>query len=57
MCRWDVPVTARRQQSTTMVQLEELGLLKMDFLGLRTLTVLKDAVKNVKASKGIDIDH
>ena len=39
-----------------MVQLEELGLLKMDFLGLRTLTVLKDAVKNVKASKGIDID-
>ncbi len=39
-----------------MVQLEELGLLKMDFLGLRTLTVLKDAVKNVKASRGIDID-
>lgn len=42
-----------------MVQLEELGLLKMDFLGLRTLTVLKDAVKNIKASKNIevDIDH
>ena len=39
-----------------MVQLEELGLLKMDFLGLRTLIVLKDAVKNIKASKGIDID-
>ena len=39
-----------------MVQLEELGLLKMDFLGLRTLTVLKDAVKNVKKSRGIDID-
>ena len=39
-----------------MVQLEELGLLKMDFLGLRTLTVLKDAVKNIKASKGIDVD-
>lgn len=39
-----------------MVQLEELGLLKMDFLGLRTLTVLKDAVKNVKKAKGIDID-
>ncbi len=39
-----------------MVQLEELGLLKMDFLGLRTLTVLKDAVKNIKKSKGIDID-
>ena len=42
-----------------MVQLEELGLLKMDFLGLRTLTVLKDSVKNIKASRGIDedIDH
>jgi DNA polymerase-3 subunit alpha len=39
-----------------MVQLEELGLLKMDFLGLRTLTVLKDAVKNIKASRGITID-
>jgi len=39
-----------------MVQLEELGLLKMDFLGLRTLTVLKDAVKNIKKSKGIDVD-
>ena len=39
-----------------MVQLEELGLLKMDFLGLRTLTVLKDSVKNIKASKGIDVD-
>ncbi|MEE1079317.1 MAG: DNA polymerase III subunit alpha [Agathobacter sp.] len=39
-----------------MVQLEELGLLKMDFLGLRTLTVLKDAVKNIKRSKGIDVD-
>ena len=39
-----------------MVQLEELGLLKMDFLGLRTLTVLKDAVKNIKASTGIDVD-
>ena len=42
-----------------MVQLEELGLLKMDFLGLRTLTVLKDAVKNIRASTGrvVDIDH
>ena len=39
-----------------MVQLEELGLLKMDFLGLRTLTVLKDAVRNIKASTGEDID-
>ena len=35
---------------------EELGLLKMDFLGLRTLTVLDDAVKNIKKNHGIDVD-
>ncbi len=40
----------------TMTTLEELGLLKMDFLGLRTLTVIQDAVSNVKASRGIDLD-
>lgn len=35
---------------------EELGLLKMDFLGLRTLTVLEDAKKNIKKNRGIDVD-
>ena len=40
----------------TMTTIEELGLLKMDFLGLRTLTVLQDAVRLVRQSKGIDID-
>lgn len=40
----------------TMTTIEELGLLKMDFLGLRTLTVLQDAVRLVKQSKGIEID-
>ncbi|MCM8526705.1 MAG: DNA polymerase III subunit alpha, partial [Lentisphaeraceae bacterium] len=35
---------------------EQLGLLKMDFLGLRTLTVIDDAVKLVKKSKGVEID-
>lgn len=39
-----------------MGTLEELGLLKMDFLGLRTLTVLKDAVEVLKRSQGIEID-
>ncbi|MGL5152235.1 MAG: DNA polymerase III subunit alpha, partial [Clostridium sp.] len=39
-----------------MTTLEELGLLKMDFLGLRTLTVMSDAVKMVKENRGIDID-
>lgn len=40
----------------TMGTLEELGLLKMDFLGLRTLTVMMDAIKNIKENKGIDVD-
>lgn len=40
----------------TMTTIEELGLLKMDFLGLRTLTVIQDAVRNVRKSRGIDID-
>ncbi len=35
---------------------ESIGLLKMDFLGLKTLSIIKDAVENVKRSKGIDID-
>jgi DNA polymerase-3 subunit alpha len=43
----------------TMTTLEELGLLKMDFLGLRTLTVIQNAVKLAEKSSGksIDIDH
>ncbi len=40
----------------TMTTLEELGLLKMDFLGLRTLTVIQDAVKNVARSTGKELD-
>ena len=40
----------------TMTTIEELGLLKMDFLGLRTLTVLRDAVKLVKQSTGKEIN-
>ncbi|MEN9442183.1 MAG: hypothetical protein RLZ33_2260, partial [Bacteroidota bacterium] len=35
---------------------ESAGLLKMDFLGLKTLTLIKYAVKNVKENKGIDLD-
>ncbi|MCR5719073.1 MAG: DNA polymerase III subunit alpha [Lachnospiraceae bacterium] len=43
----------------TMTTLEELGLLKMDFLGLRTLTVIHDAIKSIEQSTGkaIDIDN
>ncbi|MBR1691621.1 MAG: DNA polymerase III subunit alpha [Lachnospiraceae bacterium] len=40
----------------TMTTLEELGLLKMDFLGLRTLTVIQNAVRIIKQTHGIDID-
>ena len=40
----------------TMTTIEELGLLKMDFLGLRTLTVIQNAVSMVKKDKGILID-
>lgn len=36
--------------------IEELGLLKMDFLGLRTLTVMGDALKLIRANRGIDLD-
>ena len=39
-----------------MTTIEELGLLKMDFLGLRTLTVIQNAVRLVEQSKGIVID-
>lgn len=43
----------------TMTTLEELGLLKMDFLGLRTLTVIQNAVKLVEKDSGkrIDLDR
>jgi len=37
-------------------QVESVGLLKMDFLGLKTLSIIKDAIENVKRSKGIEID-
>lgn len=36
--------------------IEETGLIKMDFLGLKTLSILKEAVENIRISKGIEID-
>ena len=41
----------------TMTILEELGLLKMDFLGLRTLTVINDTEKEVMRNKGIKVEY
>ena len=40
----------------TMTTIERLGLLKMDFLGLRTLTVIQDACRFVKERTGIELD-
>ena len=54
-----VPLYVRDGQNATqyiMTTLEELGLLKMDFLGLRTLTVIKDTKEMVKKDHGIDVE-
>ena len=40
----------------TMTTLEELGLLKMDFLGLRTLTVIQNAVHLIEQDAGVKLD-
>lgn len=54
-----VPLLRNGEAITTqfnMIELEELGLLKMDFLGLRTLTVIRDAVNLVKYNHGVEVD-
>ncbi|MEV6794649.1 DNA polymerase III subunit alpha [Streptomyces sp. NPDC051320] len=56
-----VPVWVRHTDGVTITQwdypsCESLGLLKMDFLGLRNLTIMDDAVKMVKANKDIDLE-
>lgn len=53
-----VPLYARDGIISTqyiMTTLEELGLLKMDFLGLRTLTVIQDTIDLVKSNQGVDV--
>ena len=59
-----VPVsTATDKDGTKMIVtqyegsvIESTGLIKMDFLGLKTLSIIMEALENIKASKGIDID-
>lgn len=56
-----VPVTKAKDSDMLVTQFdnsvaESAGLLKMDFLGLRTLTIIKDALKFIKQGHGIDID-
>ncbi|MDR1762852.1 MAG: DNA polymerase III subunit alpha [Dysgonamonadaceae bacterium] len=36
--------------------IEEIGLIKMDFLGLKTLSIINEAISNIKKTKGIDLD-
>ena len=54
-----VPLSRNKDVITTqfnMIELEELGLLKMDFLGLRTLTVIRDAIDLIEKNHHIKID-
>jgi DNA polymerase-3 subunit alpha len=56
-----IPIMRRDQDGAIITQFdypscETLGLLKMDFLGLRNLTVLDDAIANIKANRGIEVD-
>ncbi len=56
-----IPVCVSKDSELLVTQfdghyLEEVGMLKMDFLGLKTLSILKDAVANVELSKGKIID-
>ncbi|MFT3860952.1 DNA polymerase III subunit alpha [Micropruina sp.] len=56
-----IPVMKRESDGQIITQFdypscESLGLVKMDFLGLRNLTILDDAIANVKANQGIDLD-
>src|SRR6478735_5999415 len=56
-----IPIMRREQDGQIITQFdypscETLGLVKMDFLGLRNLTILDDALANVKTNRGIDLD-
>ena len=55
-----IPVALSKEKATTtqypMAGIEKLGLLKMDFLGLETLTIIQDALDLIKARTGKDID-
>jgi DNA polymerase-3 subunit alpha len=55
-----IPIMKREQDGAIITQLdyptcEALGLIKMDFLGLRNLTVLDDTVANITLNRGIDV--
>lgn len=56
-----IPIMKREQDGQIITQFdyptcEELGLVKMDFLGLRNLTIMDDAIENIKHNRGVEID-
>ncbi|HIE16451.1 MAG TPA: DNA polymerase III subunit alpha, partial [Bacteroidales bacterium] len=57
----EIPVLTQKDNKLLITQFEgapaeECGMLKMDFLGLKTLSIIRDAVREVKKSKGIELD-
>ncbi|MFZ7087776.1 DNA polymerase III subunit alpha [Curtobacterium sp. RRHDQ10] len=56
-----IPIMKREQDGQIVTQFdypaaESLGLIKMDFLGLRNLTIISDAIENIKTNRGTDLD-
>jgi DNA polymerase-3 subunit alpha len=56
-----IPVWKSKEDGPVITQFdypscEDIGLLKMDFLGLRNLTVIDDAIRGIKENRGLDID-
>ena len=56
-----IPVSTSKESKLLVTQfdgkvIEDAGMLKMDFLGLKTLTIIRDAIKLIKKNKGIAID-
>ncbi len=56
-----IPVTTSKESDLLVSQfdgefIERVGMLKMDFLGLKTLSIIKDAVQNIRDSRGVEVD-
>jgi len=56
-----IPLTKERKEGLTLVQFEkgpteEIGLLKMDFLGLKNLTIIQEAIAHIEKNHGVKLD-
>lgn len=56
-----IPVSTSKESKLLITQydgrvIEDAGVIKMDFLGLKTLTIIKDALRLIKANYGVDLD-